>query len=261
MILSKRIALNGNYLDAQDTSIVIRRIDPGVPKESVSAVSLMGGWGQRMTMQHFDTLEASVTFAIDKPKKNMADRRTVFDKAIKWASQKGWLTVNWMANKRLRVDKVIYPSSGDLWNWTDDFTIVFRAYGVPFWQDNTATSVTDTLSAATAKTKTLTAPGSAPTVAEIEYTNTSSSACTTFKVEIGGKTMELTGLALAQNEKLIITHGTDGVLQITEGGRNAYGKQTGGGMDDLVIQPGNNSIKVTAQRAGSLTISCYGRYL
>lgn len=261
MILAKRIALNGNQLDAQDTSIVIRHIDPGVPKESVSAVSLMGGSGQRVTMQHVDTLEVSVTFAIDKPKKRLADRRTVFDKAVKWASQKGWLTVNWMASKRMRVDKVVYPSSGDLWNWTDDYTIVFRAYGVPFWQDDTATTVTDTLSASTAKTKTLTAPGTAPTVADVEFKNTSGSACTTFAVEIGGKTMELTGLALAQNESLIISHGTDGILRITEGGRNAYGKQTGGGLEDLYIQPGDNSIKVTAATAGNLTLSCYGRYM
>ena len=261
MILAKRIALNGNYLDAQDTSIVIRRIDPGVPKESVSAVSLMGGYGQRMTMQHFDTLEVSVTFAIDKPKKSMDERRAVFDKAIAWASQKGWLTVNWMENRRMYVDKVVYPSSGDMWNWTDEYTIVFRAYGVPFWQDDTTTEAQNTLSAGTAKTITLTAAGTVETVMDVEYTNTSRSTCTTFKIEIAGKTLELTGLTLAQNKSLIITHGTDGILEITEDGVSAYGKQTGGGMDDLYIQPGENSIRVTAQRAGNITLSCYGRYM
>ena len=79
MILSKRVALGGVQLDELHDAIVIRSIDPGVPKESISAVSRMGGWGQRMTGQHWDTLEVSVTYAIDIPKREMILRRQVFE--------------------------------------------------------------------------------------------------------------------------------------------------------------------------------------
>ena len=59
MILARRAALNGEQLDEIHDAIVIRRIDPGVTKETVQAVSRMGA-GQRMTGEHWDTLEAAV---------------------------------------------------------------------------------------------------------------------------------------------------------------------------------------------------------
>ena len=49
MILSRRVALNGQQLDELHDAIVIRSIDPGVPNESISAVDRMGGAGSRIT--------------------------------------------------------------------------------------------------------------------------------------------------------------------------------------------------------------------
>ena len=134
MILSKRVALGGQQLDELHDAIVIRSIDPGVPNESISAVDRMGGAGSRITGDHFSTIDVSVTYAIDIPKRRMAERRAVFDLVNAWANRKGWLTVNWLENRRMYVDKTILPGSGDLWEWTSEFTIVFRAYNVPFWQ-------------------------------------------------------------------------------------------------------------------------------
>lgn len=260
MKLSRRVALDGIQLDEVDASVVIQGADPGTPRESISAVSVWGGSGQRITGEHFDVLEASVTYAINKPKESMADRRTVFDKVNKWA-KKGWLTMNFMTGKRMRVDKVILPAMGDPRNQSSEWTITFRAYNVPFWQDATATSVTDTLTAATEKTKTVSNPGNATTVLDVEFTNTSGETCTTFEVKIGTKKLELTGLSLANNAKLTIGHGTDGRLTITAGSANVYGKQTAGGLTDLYLQPGDNTVKVKAEKAGSVTLSCYGRYI
>ena len=75
MILSRRVALGGVQLDQQDASIVIRSIDTGVPHESLDAVNRMGGAGQRLTSQHWETLDVSVRVAIDVPKKNLSKRR------------------------------------------------------------------------------------------------------------------------------------------------------------------------------------------
>lgn len=261
MKLTRRAALDGNQLDAVDAAVVIQGVDAGTPKETVQSAGLYGGFGSRETMQHYDSLDATVTYAILKPKKDIAARRTVFDKVNAWAVKKGWLTMSQMDGKRLRVDKVIIPAMGDPMEWTAEYTITFRAYKVPFWQDATATNVTDTLAAETQKSVAVTAPGSAPTVIDVEFTNTSGGTCTAFEVEIGGKKMELTGLALANNAKLTISHGTDGILSITAGSASAYGNQEPGGLSDLVVQPGSNTVKVTADAAGSLKISLYGRYL
>lgn len=263
MKLTRRVSYGGVELDTVDASIVIRSADPGVPKESISAASLFGGWGQRMTSQHWDMIEASVTFAIDLPKKSVAARRTVFDKAVKWAvnAANHELTMTQMGTRKLIVDKVIVPGSGDLWNWTDEYTIAFRAYRVPFWQDATATTVTDTLTANTEKTKTVTVPGSAPNVLDVSFKNTANSATETFEVNVNGKTMKLTSLSLANGKFLLITHGTDDILRITEDGVSAYGKQTAGGAEDLYLKPGDNTVKVKASTAGEIILNCKGRYL
>ena len=263
MKLTRRVSFGGVQLDTVDASIVVRSADPGVPQESVSAAGLFGGWGQRITSRHWDMIEASVTFAIDLPKKSVEARRTVFDKAIKWAANAAnrELTMTPMGTRKLIVDSVVLPGSGDLWNWTDEYTIGFRAYFVPFWQDATATTVTDTLVADTEKVKTVSVPGSAPNVLDVSFKNTANSATATFEVNVNGKTLKLTSLALANGKYLLITHGTDDILRITEDGVSAYGKQTAGGAEDLYLNPGNNTVKVKASTAGEIILSCKGRYL
>lgn len=256
MILSKRVALNGVQLDQIDNSIVIRRVDPGVTHESVQAVSLMGGAGQRITGEHWDTLEVSVSFAIDIPKKQLAARRAVFDQVIAWALAKGWLTVNWLTGKRMHVDKVVIPDSGDMFAWTNDFTIVFRAYAVPFWTDDEATEATGS---------SITVPGNVETVCDAEITNGSGSTIDTLSVGVGDSSMSFTNLGLADGERLVIGHGDDGMLYIRIYTGESYyrrvmDKRTGGSSDDLYVKPGANAITVTG---GTVTkkISCLGRYV
>ena len=79
MILSRRFSLGGKQLDEIDEAVVIRNVDTGVSHESVSAVNRMGGYGQRMTSQHWESLEVSVTFAINVNKRELERRREIFD--------------------------------------------------------------------------------------------------------------------------------------------------------------------------------------
>lgn len=256
MILSKRVALNGQQLDQVDDSIVIKRIDTGATKETLNATAMMGGAGQRITTQHWDTLDVSVTFAIDIPKKQLAARRAVFDQVTAWALQKGWLTVNWMTGKGIRVDKAMIPSGGDMFDWTNDFTIVFRAYAVPFWTDDETTEATGS---------SITVPGNVETVCDAEITNGSGSTIDTLSVSVGDSSMSFTNLGLADGEKLVIGHGDDGLLYIRIYTGESYyrrvmDKRTGGSSDDLYVKPGANAITVTG---GTVTkkISCLGRYV
>ena len=257
MILSKRVALGGVQLDELHDAIVIRSIDPGVPKESISAVSRMGGWGQRMTGQHWDTLEVSVTYAIDIPKTEMALRRQIFDEVNAWALKKGWLTVNWMEGRRFFVDKVILPGSGDVWNWTDEFTIVFRAYGIPFWQDELpAQAVSQTAASGRVWVP---VGGNMQTVLDATFQNRSGMTINNFWVQANENRITLSSLGLGGSATLTISHGTDGLLQIKIGSTSVYQKYTG--ADDLIVNPGNTAVDYGADRAGVLTASCYGRWV
>lgn len=257
MILSKRVALGGVQLDEIHEAIVIRGIEQGVANESIYTVQRMGGWGQRMTGQHFETLDVTVSYAIDIPKTEMALRREIMDAVNSWALGKGWLTVNWMENRQMFVDHVVIPNAGDLWNWTNEYTITFRAYSVPFWQDVTAASAK---SGTTAKgTVMLKAGGNMNTPLDMTFQNMSGMTINSFTASVNGRSISLTNLGLGGNATLEISHGTDGLLKMKIGSTSVYERYSG--ADDLILVPGNNRISFSAARAGILTASCTGRWI
>lgn len=258
MRLSRRIALGDVQLDEIHSSIVIRGIDTGVPKESIAAVNRMGGAGQRMTGQHWETMDVAVRFAIDVPKRQMELRREIWESVMAWALRGGWLTVGHLPNRRLYADKAILPGSGDLWEWTEEFTITFRAYNVPFWQDANPSAVA--VRGVSTWSGTLGVPGHFQTVADVTFRNTSGSTMTGFSVTAGESTLTLSGISLANNADLVIHHGTDGLLRITAGGVSVYDKLTESSSDDLYIDPGTAAVSMAAGKAGNLTVQCFGRY-
>lgn len=257
MILSKRVALGGVQLDELHEAIVIRSVDPGVPKETISAVSRMGGWGQRVTGQHWDTLEVIVTYAIDVPKHDLALRRQIFDMVNTWALRKGWLTVNWLAGRRFYVDKAIIPGSGDLWDWTAEFQIVFRAYNIPFWQDELPTQVPS--GTADSGRVNIQVAGNMPTVLDAQFQNRSGMTINNLWVQAAGQRITLSSLGLVGSDTLTIDHGTDGLLRIRIGGTSVYQKYTG--ANDLVVNPGVVAVDFGADRAGQLIVQSYGRWV
>ena len=257
MILSRRAALNGTQLDELYGRIVIRGIELGAPEESIDAVGLLGGAGQRILRTHAETLSVIVRWAMDVPKNDLITRRRIYEDVCKWARQKGWLTINYMPERRLYVDTVKF-SSAELFNWTDEYEITFTAYSVPFWQDIVPVSISKT--SVSSSTFNMLIPGQYRTVAEAEFTNTSGSQVTAFSITVGGNTIALTGLTLANNKKLRIYHEDNGILRITADGTSVYDKRSAASADDLYADPGAASVSMTAGGAGTLKVSCRGRY-
>ena len=258
MILSRRIALNGVELDEIHDAIVIRGVNTGIPHERLEAINRMGGWGQRVTRQHWESMDVTVTFAIDVPKTNLELRREIWEDVVSWALECGWLTVNFMEGKRVCIDSVTLPSSGDMRDWTGEFALTFRAYSVPFWQDTEPTAIA--ARSVTTFSRQLGVRGQFRTVAEVVFKNTSGSAMTTFSITVGSNTIALTGISLANGAELVITHGTDGLLRVTAGGTSVYNKITAASSDDLYVDPGTAAISMTAGKSGNVTVSAYGRY-
>ena len=262
MILSRRVSLGGKQLDEIDEMIVIRNVVTGVTHESVSSVNRMGGFGQRMTMQHWETLEVSVTFAIDINKRELERRREVFDAVMAWAKTKGWLRTTSQPGKRMRVDKVVLPSAGDLRDWTRDYTIIFRAYGVPFWQEISPTALE--VNSISNGTRSFEVGGIETTVAEVTAKNISGQTIADFAITVGNNTMTFKGLNLTGAETLRIYHGTDGLLRIraetSSGYRNVFSLRTPESADDLYVEPGTVNVMVESKRAVQLTVSAAGRW-
>lgn len=257
MILSRRVALGGVQLDEMHERIVVKEIDPGTPQENINAVNRMGGAGQRMTSQHWTTLDASVIFGIDVPKWNLEERREIFNLVKSWALRKGWLTTNQMVDRRMYADKVLIPNGGDMWNWTSDYTLTFRAYNVPFWQDSAPAQSRNSL--ITEGDLSLEIPGDEQTVLDATFENKSGQTINKLTISVGKYTLKWTNLNLGGTETLKINHGTDGLLRAEIGNTSVLAKRTG--SDDLYVKPGSATVHIEAERAGDLTVMAYGRYL
>ncbi len=256
MILTRRAALNGIYLDELHDSIVIRSVDPGVTQESISAVNRMGGAGQRMTAQHWETLEAKVGFAIDIHRKQLEERRQVFELACDWARGGGWLTVGNIPGRRLYADKVLLPGSGDLWDWTKEYTITFRAYNIPFWQEEEPVPASADL---TDGQFSVGVAGNVQTVMDVTLQNISGANIKDITLAVNGRTMTVNNVNLGGSDTLRIHHGTDGILRAEVGETSVYEKLAG--ADDLYCEPGTATVYVKAQRALRVTASAVGRYV
>ena len=263
MILSRRAAYGGEQLDEVHEAIVIRSIDPGIPRERIQAEDMMGGWGQTMTGQHWESLDASVTFAINVPKRQLKLRSEIFDAVLAWANRPGkWLKFSTMPDRRLYVDKIVLPGRGDMWDWTKEYTITFRAYGVPFWESAEPGSVT--INKISSGTVNVDVGGTAPSVLDLKFQNISGSTITDFEIKYGDTDMKLSGVNIGSGETLSISHPSkDGgklkiLCQNSGGSRSVY--STLRGNDDLVVETGTVAVEIISKRAGKLTIENYARW-
>lgn len=258
MILKHRVALNGTQLDSLDNRILIQSVDEAAGKETITAVSLGGGNGQRVTGRRRDTLDVTVKFSINS--RDMATRSTILDNINKWAYGGGTLTLNNRGSKSLTVEFVQAPGGGDQFKWTSEFSMVFRAYTVPYWQDTTATS--KALTQDDAGSDTITMPGSTDTIGEATIQNKSGSTLNTVSLTVNGYTMAFTDLSMANNATLTIDHITAGgayVKRAKIGSTSVLDKLTG--ADEFILTPGSNTISYEAGGDVIVTVSAKGRYL
>lgn len=260
-------ALDGAKLSEVDERIVVKGTSVAAGKDSLSTAQISGrAGGSRVTGSRRDSLDITVSFGILVKKDDMAARSEVLEKAAAWAmgAENGaWLTLGHKQGRRIRVRLAQGPAEGDLWEWTNNYTIVLRAHEVPWWQDNNPTTVrrasTGSLSIQ------ISVSGNRETVLDAAYTNGSGSTCNTLSISTGSATMAFSGLGLANGETLRIDHTADGMLRIRiigTGGtaRSAMAARTPASSDDLWIAPGVRTVAITAA-SGSAELSCYGRYI
>lgn len=266
MQLKHRVALDGVQLDEVDYRIMIQKIETGDGKENINTVSLMGGSGSRVTNIHRDSLDVTVKFTIRLRKTEMAAREEILEKVNAWAFAGGWLTTNYKGNRKIRIFRAQAAGAGDPWNWTKEYAIVFRACGVPYWQEANAETVMFTN--VSSKNITFGVKGSEKSVLDVQFKNTSGSTVNTFSINTGEASMSFTGLSLANGETLVIDHADNGKrnnLRIRIKGtggsyRSAMEKRSSGSGNELTISPGTHTVTMSAGGAGTITVSCNGRF-
>lgn len=263
MILRHRASLNGIELDSLDDRILVLGASEAAAKETLTAVSVFGAAGQRLSARHRDTLDVTVRFGIKGPR-DAEERSKIFDKISGWAADGGWLTLGHRSDRRLRVICAQLPTAGDAAEWASEYSITFRAYAVPYWQQTTPASVTGNVT--TSVVRSLEVGGTAPCPLELSFTNSSGSSVNDLSVSAEGRTIAFTGLLLGQMETLTIDHMVDGLQRITITGtdgvvRSAMRARTPESADEIWLTPGMRQITFAADRPGRLTLWCYGRFV
>lgn len=265
MILRRRVALDGIELDSVDSRILIQGIEPAAGKDQITAVSLWGGTGSRVTAEHRDSLDVAVRFTINEKSYRPAERDTVLEKVRAWAAAGGWMTVNYKPNRRIRVICAQQPAEGDAAS-RRQFQINFRAYGVPYWQQ--ADPAILRITGSSGGQRDFGVAGDQASVMDVQFRNTGSAAVNTLSVTCGGSTFAFTNLGLLSGETLVIDHPDNGRLswlririQAANGTyRSAMGKRTAGSANDLDVTPGTIRVSWSADGAGTITFACAGRF-
>lgn len=263
MILKHRVALDGVQLDGIDWRIMIRRVETGDAKNVLSTTSLPED-GMRVTAMSRDSIDVTVRFNIRARKTEMAAREEVLEKVNAWARSGGILTAGYKPDRKIAVFLAQAAGAGDPWEWTRDYTLVFRACGVPYWQqENPTTVVRQNVSSGNIP---IAVDGSAVGVIEAAFRNTSGGTVDTFSISTGESSMSFTGLGLLSGETLEIDHNDTGKkciqrLRIRSTGgvyRSVLDKRSG--SDDLDITPGDRVITFSAGGAGTITVKSCGRF-
>lgn len=263
MILKRRVSLGGVQLDSLDNRILISGIDEAAGKDNIMAVASANGSGQRIVKTRRDTLDVTVKFTLNIKNKKMKDRAELLEKINAWAAPGGWLKVNYRPERQLYVVLAQAPGGGDMFNWANEFTMVFRAYAVPYWDDVSAAAVTS--KEASSGSMTLEVPGSAETVAGATIVNKSGKLITNLTLTIGGKMMKFS------NDNLLPAGGTITIdhkrtpgqifIRAYNATRSVLRYRTKESADDYNISPGKVAISFSAQRAVKVTVRAKGRYL
>ena len=202
MQLRHRAALDGVQLDEVDSRIMISKIEPADGKESIQNVSLWGdSVGSRVTSIHRDSLDITVKFHIRLKKRSMAEREEVIEKVNAWALNGGWLTVNYKSNRRIRVFRAQAAGAGDPWEWTKEYSLIFRACGVPYWQEATPTTLRQ--QNVSSGTLVMGIAGSEKSVLDAEFRNTSGGTINSFSISTGEASMSFS-LALTTDFAMIV---------------------------------------------------------
>lgn len=271
MQLRHRAALDGIELDELDPRIVIQGVSTAAGKTSMTAVSLFGRDGQRITGVQRDTLDVEVKFGLLIRKEDMAARSELLEIVNGWAAAAlyenggAWLTVNYKTGRKIHVVLAEAAEEGDLKEWTNTFDLTFRAYGVPYWQDAepgkaAQSGITSAWSGA------LTVNGNIRTVADVTIKNESGAQLNVLSVSVGGRTMSFSSLGMAADETLVIDHDDEGMLRIrirSGSGiyRSAMAARNGTSADDFYVMPGTQAVLFSALRSCSVTATATGRYL
>lgn len=131
----------------------------------------------------------------------------------------------------------------------------------PFAMAATEDKLTFSTAANTTKTVSMSVRGNALALLAFDVTNTSTAILDTLQVETAGCGFYFSALGLEPGATLSVGYDDADLLHIAIGTDSAMAARDMHSDDDLVLQPGANSVTIKSQRACSVALRARGRYL
>lgn len=244
MITRYQAWLDGQGLHDIDPTIIITDIQELVPEDNIATAGIGVRSGLRVLRKQRDSLSVSIRFMIREY--STARRKAIYDEIVTWAHD-GILTINDRPDQRLHVVCEILPTVPSALQWTNNLTITFTAFTLPFWEAVYPTTATVTGSSGTA---TLYIMGNEPCNLEADVQNTSGGTINTLTISANGTAFSFAGLGLDSGQTLSILY-EDGILAARIGTRGVLTTRTETSSDDIILKPCTSNA-VTVQAGGSV---------
>ena len=243
MITRYRAWMDGEGLHDVDPAVIITDIRESKPEENI--VTAGNGYrdGQRVLYRHREALSVTIRFMIREY--DVARRKGILSRVLAWAHD-GWLQINDRPEQRLRVVCEDMPAITSALKWTEELSVVFTAYAVPYWQETHAVSVSGSGQSGTVHLAPL---GDMPCCLEANISNTGSGTLNILTLTAGNRSFAFSGLGLASGKTLTIRYAEDtGLLRMEIEWESVMNKRTAASADDLLLYPGSNTITFTADQ-------------
>lgn len=257
-------SLNGISMNDIDSSIVIQKVTEAAPNWNVNAGSRGTLIGQRVTATEKRYREVQVAFAV-KIVRELVTREEVLQKVSAWACGGGALTLSYRPGQQLRVMCAALPAVSGIDAWAEQYTVTFRAYEKPFWENDTESEAHATGNNVTMKLEMFGA-ANADSLMSIKAKNTSGSTCNTLQVTVNGETFKMASLGLANGETFVMDYDERLIQRIrimSSGGvyRSVLNKRTVDSADDLKVEPTTNTVTATAGTSLAWSVYSFGRWV
>lgn len=255
MISRYQVWLNDESMSNINNNLLILDVSYEQPKYQMETAQIVGREGMSIGNKYRETASVTITFELHIY--DITDRQSALDDVIAWARNGGILKTNDRDGQRLVCVCDKFPSITSVKKWTDALSITFTAYGIPYWEDEEATTLTLN---GTNASGTLAVDGNGGD-AFVSCVVTAVNNITSFRVDAGDTFIQLDGINVPSGGSVAISY-ENGILSIKQGAVSLLNKRTALSSDDLVVPSGDSStFSLIASDTASATFSVRGCWM
>lgn len=223
MISRYEAYMDGVSLSSIDPAIYVLNIVPDSVQKQYNTNKVANRMGSRVVKASIESTSVTVNFEIHEY--DTVKRDAICRKIQQWADG-NVLEVSNKPEQQLECVCTEYPVA-DAKNWTEELSMVFTAYNVPYWQEKNAKNIT-----VTTENETAYVPGNAPEslVSAVVTVGSSITSCT---LSVGSKSITLSGISASAGDTITLDYDEKNILRIKKNNTSILNKRTAASADDL----------------------------